>query len=347
MEKVIREKSGIMSANASAEFSSSDSLADLRIHSMMCVPMLGSNGEPIGLINVDCRTPVSQFAQEDLELLMAVAGQVANCYENSRLLEVYIAKQSQDFELAIAHDIQQALLPKRLPDAQGYEFFACYEAAQAVGGDYYGAFRLSASRICFAFGDVAGKGVPGALIMARLASCVESAVKFCPDPVEAVLAVNRQMCSQPMEGHFVTFLLVLIDLTAHEVALVNAGHMSPIVRHSDGSLEEFDETRKGPPIGIVDGHSYEVDSRSLAIGDSIVLYTDGVSDALNPTGERYGMERLASLIQGFRAGTRSLGQAILDDVRIHASGRHPCDDITIITIKRNGLGGDAAAVSST
>lgn len=335
LKKVVEEGLGILSADASQEFSASQSIADLAIRSMMCVPMMSLDGEPIGVINIDSQSNLGRFGDDDLDLLVAVAGQAAIAYENTRLMSSFLAKQKQDNELAIARDIQRALLPFDLPSRDGWSFFASYDSAQAVGGDYYDAFVLDEKKICFAFGDVAGKGVPGALIMSRISSCVQSTMKFCHDPVDAALAINEHMCDSAVEGRFVTFVLIVIDFSTNEMSVVNAGHMSPIIRHIDGTLDEFDDDKVGPPIGIVEEYPYEMDKRVIQPGETVVVFTDGVDEAMDPEGELYGMERIRQFVKDASPQADALGRDLLADVRKHAAGRAQNDDITIMTIGRS------------
>jgi serine phosphatase RsbU (regulator of sigma subunit) len=245
-------------------------------------------------------------------------------------------KQKQDNEMQIARNVQQALLPVKLPDSSGYEFFASYDAAQAVGGDYYDSFLLDDGKVCLSFGDVAGKGVPAALVMSRLSSVVQSTLKHIHDVGEAVSAINNHMCAAAVEGRFVTYVLVMIDTVAHEMSLVIAGHMSPIIRKPDGSIEEFDEDSVGMPIGVVEDFPFDVLSRPIAPGETVVIYTDGVSEAMNPDGALYTEERVREFIKQGPARASEMGPALLADVRKHAAGRPQNDDITIMTFGRNG-----------
>ncbi len=335
VQKVLEEKTGVLSADAASDFSASQSIADLAIRSMMCVPMLGLDGEPLGIINIDSQNPLGQFKEDDLDLLMAVAGQAALSYENARLMDSFLAKQKQDSELAIARDVQRALLPEDLPKRDGWEVFASYDSAQAVGGDYYDAFVLDGNKVCYAFGDVAGKGVPGALIMSRMSSCVQSTMKFCQDAVEATMAINDHMCDSAVEGRFVTFVLIIIDFDTNEMTVVNAGHMSPFIRHVDGTIGEFDDDMVGPPIGIVEEYPYEADKRLIEPGETVVVVTDGVDEAMNPEGDLYGKERIEQFIKDSTPKADELGRTLLADVRLHANGRPQNDDITIMTIGRS------------
>jgi sigma-B regulation protein RsbU (phosphoserine phosphatase) len=337
INKVLTEKTGILSADASRDMrlAASQSIADLRIRSMMCVPMIGLDGNPAGIISLDSQNPLGQFQQEDLDLLMAVAGQAALSYESARLLASFMVKQKQDNEMQIARDVQLALLPSTLPRADGYEFFASYDSAQAVGGDYYDCFQLEGGKICLAFGDVAGKGVPGALIMSRISSAVQSTVQFQSDVAEAAVAINNHMSHHAVAGRFVTFVLVMLDPRTHEMKFVNAGHMSPLLRKADGQVIEFDEENSGPPIGVVDDYPYEAETYSLQPGDTIVIITDGVDEAMNPAGELYTKERVVEFVKNASPKADELGKALLADVRRHANGRPQNDDITIMAFGRN------------
>lgn len=338
VNKVLTEKTGILSADAAsdARFQASESIANFTIRSMMCVPLIGLDGEPLGIINIDTQNPLKQFQTDDLDLLLAVAGQAALSYENARLVVSYTEKVKQDSEMQIAQGVQRALLPETLPAVGGYEFFATYESAQAVGGDFYDCFVLpSGKRLAIAFGDVAGKGVPAALVVSRLSSAVQSTMEFVPDVGEALAKINDHMCAHAVEGRFVTFTLAIIDIETHEMSLAIAGHMSPMVRTVSGAIEEFPEEAVGMPLGVVGGMPYEVMKRTLQPGETVVLYTDGVSEAMNHAGDLYTPERLRDIITKNLPLPSSLGKVIRDDVRKHANGRPQNDDITLMVFGRN------------
>ena len=337
VNKVVEDRAGLLSADASSDsqFAASQSISNLAIRSMMCVPMLGIDGEVMGVINLDTQNPVNQFNNDDLELLQAVAGQAALSYESARLASAFMAKQKQDSELDIARGVQVALLPEELPKVDGYSFYASYDAAQAVGGDYYDAMVLSDGKICLAFGDVAGKGVPGALIMSRISSCVQNTMSFMPSIEEAVAAINNHMCANAVEGRFVTFVLVIIDPVAHHLTLVNAGHMSPMILKTDGLIEEFDEESVGLPIGVMEDYPFEVVERPIGAGEIIVIFTDGVDEAMNPAGDLYTLERMRNFLQAGSRQADELGRSLLADVRTFADGRDQNDDITIMTFGRD------------
>lgn len=338
VKKVIGDKTGILSADAANDdqFDASESISNLAIRSMMCVPLLDKDTEPIGLINIDTMNPVTQFTSEDLDLLMTIAGQAALTYENARLMKTYLEKQKQDGEMNIAQGVQQALLPDTLPKPEGWKFYASYDSAQAVGGDYYDAFDLGDGKYVLSFGDISGKGVPGAIIMSRMSSCVQSTLQFTHDPLEAVNAINTHMCANAAEGRFVTYNFVLLDINTNEIQLVNAGHMSPMILKPDGSIDEFPEDSIGLPIGVMEDYPYEVEKRVINPGETVVLFTDGVDEAMNPDGELYTLERMRELISKSPREPEELGKILLADVRRHANGRAQNDDITIMTFGREG-----------
>lgn len=336
LNSVLNQKKGILSADAAsdARFDASESISALTIRSMMCVPMLDLQGEPVGVINIDTQNPLAQFRSEDLDILLTVAGQAAIAYETAKLLQSYVQKQKQDNEMNIARNVQHALLPETLPQVHGYQFFASYDSAQAVGGDYYDIITARDGRIWLAFGDVAGKGVPASLVMSRMSSVVRSVSEFVTDAGEAVARINDHMCARAVEGRFVTFVLVILDLNNHSMSIVNAGHMAPMIRKADGTIEEVGEESVGVPIGVIEGFPFEAVERTINPGETIVIYTDGVSEAMNPKNDLFGMDRLRTFIEKGPAAPSELGVAIREDVRKFANGREQNDDITLMVFGR-------------
>lgn len=236
--------------------------------------------------------------------------------------------------MQIAQNVQVALLPESLPEIEGYSFFASYESAQAVGGDYYDCFKLPDNRVVVSFGDVAGKGVPASLVMSRIASVVQCTLKHETDVQQAMLTINDLMSSHSIDGRFVTYVLCVIDLNSHEITFANGGHMCPIVRKADGSLIEIGEEEIGIPVGIMEGYPYEIVKYTLNPGETVVIYTDGVSEAMNSKEELYGMERLNEIVSHNSSDPEELGIVIREDVRKHAGGFPQNDDITLMTFGR-------------
>lgn len=337
VNQVLEKRQGILSADDLGSYDPGESVASFKSRSMMCMPLLGLSGEPIGLIHIDTNRLTGRFSQEDLDLLAAIASQAALNYETARLFLSYVEKQKYDNEMRTAAQVQRALLPSALPQVSGYSFFAAYESAQAVGGDYYDCRVMDGSRVWMAFGDVAGKGVAASLIMSRLSSVVQSTLEFIPDVGEALRRINTQMGENMIEGRFVTLILASLDLNTHELTIVSGGHMSPLIRRTDGSIEEIAETVVGFPVGIVDQLEFETVHRVLSPGESVVIYTDGISEAHDFNEALYGLDRLRSVVSRSSPSPDLLGNAIMDDVRHHADGSPQHDDITLMVFGRGPL----------
>lgn len=346
---VLEKRQGILSMDGLGPLNSTESLINFQLRSMMCMPLLGLAGDPIGLIHLDTKPhidkrthqpsqpPKRAFNQDDLELLATIARQASLFYANARLFASYMERKKLESEMQTAAEVQRALLPGRLPQVAGYQFFAAYESAQAVGGDYYDCRVMNDSRVWIAFGDVAGKGVAASLIMSRLSSVVQSTLEFVPEVSEALRRINTQMAVNMIEGRFVTLILANLDLATHELTIVSGGHMSPLIRRSDGTIEELAETVVGLPVGIVDELEFETVRRVLEPGETIVIYTDGISEAHNSQDQQYGMERLRDVVRRTPSTPSVLGKAILDEVHQHAAGSPPHDDITLMVFGRDPI----------
>ena len=166
---------------------------------------------------------------------------------------------------------------------------------------------------------------------------VQNTMNFTHDVGEAIVAINNHMCANAVEGRFVTYVLVVIDLTTHEMTLVNAGHMSPLIRRPDGTVDQFDEETIGIPVGIMEGFPFDVVSRPLSPGETVVIVTDGVDEAMDPEGNLYTKERVVEFVQNASPRADELGRDLLADVRRHANGREQNDDITIMAFSRSAL----------
>jgi pSer/pThr/pTyr-binding forkhead associated (FHA) protein len=185
----IEKNQSVLSEDASADkrFDLSQSIADCKIRSVMCVPLIGrTSPKPFGVIQLDTQDRFKKFTQDDLRLLLSVAGQAAVAIEAARMHETLIARVGLERDLKLANQVQKSFLPKRPPQVPGYQFFGYYESAQEVGGDYYDYIRLPDGRCCVMAGDVAGKGVPAALLMARLFSSARYQLLTRPTPGEAL-----------------------------------------------------------------------------------------------------------------------------------------------------------------
>ncbi len=217
---------------------------------------------------------------------------------------------------------------------QGYQFFDFYEPANQVGGDYYDYIPLPGGRLGVIVADVSGKGIPAALLMAKLSAEVRYVLVGSAGPAEALTRLNNGF-STSWEDRFVTCTLAIIDPQTHEVQISNAGHMSPYLRHLDQQVEAVGEEFTGVPLGVAEDFPYEQFSLSLAPGDGLALFTDGFSEAMNMDNDLYGLARLEEQLRREADGVRQIGELILGDVKQFVGSRSQSDDMCLLCFGRN------------
>ncbi len=335
LHHICKSRAGVVSTNLPEDvrFVDSKSLAVLDVRSVICVPLLAVNRDVIGAIYLDT-TAAFRFRREDLELLSAVAGQMELSYQRDRLLVVNAEKERQDSEMQIARQVQRATLPKAFPAVGDYSFFAVFEPALAVSGDYYDCISGRDGKVWVALGDVSGKGVPAALVASRLMSLVENAVELTDDVSEAVFRINRQLCAHSHDGRFATFVLCQIDSTSNRLCLANAGHAAPLLVNSAGDVRELADERSGLPLGIDDSQKYPVIVHDMQPGEACLLFSDGVTEARNPAGDYFGSKRLKRAMTDGGNVPCELADRILNDLRLHLRGALPEDDLTLVIFGR-------------
>ncbi|MBL9122917.1 MAG: SpoIIE family protein phosphatase [Planctomycetaceae bacterium] len=336
VNQVMSTKEVILSADAAsdARFDMSQSIADFRIRSMMCAPLIDSEGKALGVLQIDTLDQRSRFKQEDLDVLASVAQQAAITVENSQLHERALVQQRLERDLDLAHQVQRGFLPSSPPQISGYEFFDFYDSALQLGGDYYDYIELPGGRMAIVVADVAGKGVPAALLMAKLSSDVRYCLASEPRPDLAMNRINATFASSGWQDRFVTMVLAVLDPAEHQVTLVNAGHMPPYWRRANGEIATPTADEAGPPLGVIDDYAYEAVSIQLAPGESLCLFTDGISEALNSAGELFGLTRLREQFLGEALGMQVLGRQILDGVRKFVGAQPQSDDMCLACIGR-------------
>jgi serine phosphatase RsbU (regulator of sigma subunit)/pSer/pThr/pTyr-binding forkhead associated (FHA) protein len=337
VNQVLEGKHAILSADAGADarFEMSQSIADFRIRSMMCAPLVNSDGEALGVIQIDTIDQRARFQQEDLDVLAGVANQAAFVLENAQLHEQALTQQKLLADLDAARKVQHGLLPSRPPKLEGYHFFDFYEPANQVGGDFYDYIRLPDGRLAIVLADVSGKGMAAALVMARISSEVRFCLASEPSVSQAVNRINAAFCAAGFDDKFVTFVLTVLDPAREEVTLVNAGHMSPLLRRGTGQVEPMGlEEDSGLPLGIDADFQYRSSTIPFARGDFLTLFTDGISEAMNPDNKLYGLDRLRTAVGRQVNDVTALGRFILDDVKTFVSGRSQSDDMCLVCFGR-------------
>ena len=325
----------ILSADVMGDnrFLSSQSIAGMRLRSMMCAPLLGVDGEALGLVQLASRDVTLPFSESDLDVLVGVATQGALAIQNASLHAEVLKQRDLERELEFATQVQLGFLPNKRPQADGLDFCDYYEAAHRVGGDYFDYIELPDGRIAVAVADVAGKGIPAALLMARLYSATRYHLLSQPDLGQALSDLNRDISTSGLGHRFITCVLIVVDPATRQVTLANAGHLPPLVRHADGSISEVVSEFPGMPLGIVPDQEFQQQQHQLGPGDTWLMFTDGVTEAMNGDNEIYGTERLQDSLSRAPAELDTMIQAIVGDVEIHCANRDQSDDMCLTAFR--------------
>ena len=343
VNKVLEKGTSILSEDASAGkgVDLSQSIADCRIRSVMCVPLIGrTNTTPFGVIQLDTQDRFKQFTQDDLKLLLAVAGQAAVALENADMHQSLMARANLERDLQLAREVQKSFLPLKMPQVPGYEFAAMYESAQEVGGDYYDFIGLKGGSQGIMVGDVAGKGIPAALLMAKVSADARVCILTETTLADTVTRLNEHLQEAGRLDRFVTFAAALLEPQDDRVTFVNAGHIPPLIyRKASNTFEDgctSDQT--GLPLGIVEGIPYESNTATLGAGDCVVLMTDGITESKDRSEPEkdFGMEGAIEALKVGPMTPAAMMDRLVAAVHRHAAGRKPHDDVTVVVFGRTG-----------
>ncbi len=244
-----------------------------------------------------------------------------------------IEKERMERELQVAADIQLSILPDVLPETDGFGFGARILPARQVGGDFYDVFRLKGERIGVLIGDVADKGVPSALFMARAHALIMAEADIGLTAADVMRLVNNHITRLQKSTQFVTVLYGILDLDTREFSYARAGHEPPLVLHPDGSVERIPHS-PGMAVGLWDEIKLDEKSITLAPGDTLLLYTDGMTDCRDPKGEPFGLERIKNLLSSLSVLTaQHVCDRLLETLKAYQDGSKQDDDVTLVTIK--------------
>jgi hypothetical protein len=240
-----------------------------------------------------------------------------------------------------AHGGKSALLPTQPPPIAGYEFYLYHEPV--AWNDFYDFIQMAEGRLAVVLGDVGGTGMPAAVLMTKLVRSLRSLAHDLTDPAAVLTALNRSLIELGLPEHFVTLLYLCIEPANHAVSVVNAGHLPPLIRRKGSTRVEelIDRSRYGMPLGVSLKDAYEAVSVPLEPGDTVLLFTDGVSEAKNPSDEHFGFKHLGKAFA--KASSARAGEAVVKALRTFTIGQRPYDDITLIAFARKqpGVPGEA------
>jgi sigma-B regulation protein RsbU (phosphoserine phosphatase) len=292
----------------------------------------------LGVIYVENRWHTGIFTIKELDLLSAIASSAAIAVENARLYQVAVDKGRMERELHMARKVQASLLPQQKPALIGWEFADRWEPAREVGGDYYDYIPIKEGYLGVLIADVTDKGMPAALFMASVRSIMRARMPDAPSPAEGITKVNQFLCAESEDGLFVSMFYAQIDLTLGEITYVNAGHCQPLLYQRLGQDQDFRLIRlssTGMQLGVESDASYTQNSVTLNPGDFILLYTDGVTEAIDHQNNEFGMERLQKTVLTSRnSSTTDLCISIQQAIDNFTGPTTPFDDITMLVIKR-------------
>ncbi len=298
----------------------------------LLIPMV-TQGRLVGIVGLPGRAGDREYQVYELQLLTIVAGQVALQIENSRLYEEEIAKKMLEEEMAMARQIQSRLLPARLPSIQGCQMDAVNISSKQVSGDYYDLIERDDGRLAIIIADVSGKGMPASILASNIQAALRAQCYTCESPGLVLERINLQIHASTDPQHFATLFLAVFDPVKRELIYSSGGHNAPILMRNDGSLELLE--KGGLPLGAFDFGTYEEGLLQLDLGDLLFMYTDGLTETRDTTGEEeYGEDRLNRLLHNRRESEVSEVFQFVNRALTDFSGREDADDdITMVGLK--------------
>ncbi len=308
-----------------------------RTESALVAPLAYSN-QNLGVLALANGPMGRPFTATDFEIFKSIAEQSAFALYNAIIYAEINEKKTMDRDLEIARDIQRILLPASAPDVRGFEIVGINIPARQVSGDYYDYIRIDDHHFGIVIADVSGKGVPASLIMAMCRSVLRSQAPNDPSAADVLRQVNRQLFPDMKEDMFISMCYVIIDHAAGEVTLARAGHDAPLLY----TAKDAKVGRLNPPgmaLGVDSGSVFDRLMRNsnvpLSSGDCLILYTDGVTEALDTNGMEYGMEKLHLAIQASAPdGAAAVVKRLTDDLRAFIGNQPQNDDITLIALRK-------------
>jgi len=331
VQEAVQKKVAVLSVDAMSDdrFNGAMSIMKLNMRSMMCAPLIARD-EVLGIIHVDTTQQGRQFTKEDLELLGGVAAQTALAIASAKMHQRLLEQDRMQRDLKVATQVQTSFLPSSTPEVEGMEFATFYRAALDIGGDLYDFVPQPDGGMIIVLGDVSGKGVPAALLMARMSSDVRFRSVQEREPKDILPYLSARMDETGMSDAFVTMALLRVDPETHEMLIANAGHCDPLVRRgADGEVVRVGG-EPGFPLGIMPDYEYEQSTYVLQPGDVVCLVSDGVTEAMDAEKNQYTEDRLIRLMATAPGTAQGILDAILADVKSHVGDTAQSDDLTCV-----------------
>ncbi len=321
----------VLDAALDERFADAKSVAMSGVKSVLAAPLADADGS-LGMVVLASRVAVRRFAEDDLDMLVSIASAAALRVRNVALAEEAAARRVLERELALAHDMQMAMLPRRLPAHPAIDLAAHLTPARSVGGDLYD-FVEDGTRLWFIVADVAGKGVAAALVTAVVKTLFRAGVRGETDLTRLVSLMNAELCRDNDHLVFVTAIVGCLDLDTGRIAVGDVGHNPALLVRADGRVTA-PELPKCIALGVQDDATFTCGGLTLESSDALVLYTDGVTDARRPDGTMFGDARLQAALEGAGGATAAAVLARLQTaVDRFSDGAPPEDDLTILVLR--------------
>lgn len=334
MDEVLKNGKSVLTSDAQHDPRyASQTMALLGIRSVLAVPLSVQEQEVFGIVYADSPTYEATFTEEHLNILTTLASVASIRIENAQLMEERIQRERMERELELATEIQQRLQPSAPPVIEGYEFqgisFSCYE----IGGDYYDFINRHDGKMLIALGDVSGKGTAAALLMSSVHAAIHAQVAAKHSLLDTVTSVNQYLAENTPTNRFVTLFIAELDPETGKIGYINAGHNPPLIGRNDGTVEQLGSG--GFPLGIMPAAEYELGETYLKGDEALIIYSDGVTEAADLSGEEFGMERLTDVItknlDRSASGMRDKIESSLSNfIQTAPAG----DDITMVIVKK-------------
>ena len=330
----VDQNSSILTSDAQDDtrFKAEASIINLNIHSAMCVP-LWNNREIIGVIYADRIYKLEQFTEENLRLMTLLANLAAIKIENAKLVEQGIEKEKMEKELSLASQIQRDFLPKENPKSKGFEIAGANVPCYQVGGDYYDFIDIDPDRIGITIADVSGKGVSASLLMASLRAALQSEVHSEYEIEKMVKKLNDFVHRSSGTNKFITFFFSELNKKTSELKYINAGHNPPLIINPKGNVHRLESS--GFCLGMFPNVDYKMEKLNLCVGDTALLFTDGITESRNKDNEEFEEQRMIQLLKKHsKIGAQDLIEKINQELEEFTVGTEQMDDQTIVVIKR-------------
>lgn len=309
-----------------------DKISGYVTKTVVCAPMYNKEKKLIGVFQV-INSKKGKFSESDKRFLEDLSIQAALAIENAFLYAEAIEKKKLEEELDLAHDIQLKLLPLAFPQKSGYDFHGLNIAAHAVGGDYYDFIELDQTSLLFAVGDVSGKGMAAALLMANLQASLRAQAEIHSQIIELTSSLNNHICNSTSSTQYITFFSGVLDLKNNEIKYCNAGHNPPLLIKNNGDTELLEGG--GIPLGFIPNTVYSESKTIIEKGDILVVFSDGIIETFDKDENEFGELRLAELIHKLKSlGSKEITEKIIEALKDFAAGNPAADDVTLLILKR-------------